>query len=1031
MWSSTIWPRLAFVLFCLALPLTGSAQEEEPEVVPDIFTVFNNSREIPGSLDAAIESANAGSNTANTIFFSADDLQNLTLTLESEPLLPDIDLHADLPPPDPASHRNVDLNATAALGFRIDTATDVGIDFTLLHVKSGQATLVDLDIQGTAEDSTGNRLPARFVVDADAALGFRYSADHVIRDNIVGAGSVVKEGEATLRLSGVNDYSGGTEIKEGNLLGHRDSIQGNVLVEEDAVLAFEDRTETATHLYAGEITGKGKVIKLDSHNLQFGSGLLAVTGGVEIVDGTLTGDSETITSDVTIGAGALFQLVQTAAGEYAGNITGGGRFEKGGSADLTLAGTNSFSGGIDVISGKLFGNSGSLPGDIALSTGSSQVIFDQNATTGDGTHSGNISGAGKLIKQGLGTLTLGGTSSYTGDTEVAEGTLRGDAQSLVGNIVLSSVDATAEFSFAGNQTFDGFISGGGISGGGNVTKSGTGTLTLNAPNSFTYTGATLISGGTLRLETDLPNTSSVAVSAGATLENAQSTGRTTIHGGLDSRGRIVLGGVTGALLVEAGSANLRPGSALNVILDDQGQSSTLAVDGQVFLSGVELALTPLPGSYTGTVPYVLLTGTSIVAGSEGLGFTTPEFAFLDVGVPVLASGGTQLTVTLTPNAKSLGDFAQTPNQQATAPALQQVLGSGSADSQTILESLSVLPASRVPDILDEVAGESLGAMTNPREANAYAFAQALSRRFTANEYETGPVIRNAGAAGQAGPGAGGWIEAVGLFSDQSGQINASDISADSGGFAGGFDAPLPGSKNIRGGLGFGYTRHSLEGNRGMTAQANTYQAAVYGSWEKQGYYAGLAGRYAHTDLETDRHIVFENIDRHATAQSSGQEAGFLLEAGARLGDITRIAYRPMVRLQYNHLSQDSLRETGAGDLSLAADSASYDSWQTTLGMRVSTLFTLDGEFGIEPEVRGGWTRDFGDLTRPISARFYTVPGAAPFVTSGAQVEPDHFFVGTGYLMRVNQVPLVGFDYDFYVGDNYQLHVISAQLYLRW
>jgi hypothetical protein len=55
----------------------------------------------------------------------------------------------------------------------------------------------------------------------------------------------------------------------------------------------------------------------------------------------------------------------------------------------------------------------------------------------------------------------------------------------------------------------------------------------------------------------------------------------------------------------------------------------------------------------------------------------------------------------------LSDFAETPNQQATAPALQQVLGSGSADSQTILSSLSVLPASQVPNILDEVAGESL------------------------------------------------------------------------------------------------------------------------------------------------------------------------------------------------------------------------------------------------------------------------------------------------------------------------------------
>ncbi|HIG00734.1 MAG TPA: hypothetical protein EYQ66_05420, partial [Myxococcales bacterium] len=548
MWSSTTWPRLALALFCLALPLTAGAQEEEPEVVPDIFTVFNTGREIPGSLDATIESANAGSNTANTIQFGVGELEGLTLTLESEPLLPDIDLLAL----DPAVDRNVDLDATNVLGFRIETATDVGLDFTLLHVKSGQATLVDLEIEGTAEDSEGKRLPARFLVDADAALGFRYSADHVIRDNIVGAGSVVKEGEATLRLSGVNTYGGGTEVKEGNLLGHRDSIQGNVLVEEDAVLAFEDRTETATHLYSGQITGEGKVIKLDSHILHFDSGLLAVTGGAEIVDGTLTGDSDTITSDVTIGAGALFQLVQTADGEYAGNITGGGKFEKEGSADLTLAGTNSFSGGIDIISGKLFGNSGSIPGDIALSNGSSQVIFDQSATIGDGIHSGNISGVGKLVKQGLGTLTLSGTSTYTGDTEIVEGTLRGDAQSLVGNIVLSSVDATAEFSFAGSQTFDGFISDLG-----NVTKSGTGTLILNAPNS--YTGATTINGGTLRLETDLPSTSSVTLAAGATLENAQSTGVTTIHGGLVSRGRIILGGVTDALLVEAGSARLEAG----------------------------------------------------------------------------------------------------------------------------------------------------------------------------------------------------------------------------------------------------------------------------------------------------------------------------------------------------------------------------------------------------------------------------------------------------------------------------------------
>jgi outer membrane autotransporter protein len=438
---------------------------------------------------------------------------------------------------------------------------------------------------------------------------------------------------------------------------------------------------------------------------------------------------------------------------------------------------------------------------------------------------------------------------------------------------------------------------------------------------------------------------------------------------------------------------------------------------------------------------------SFVEGPEGLAFTTPEFAFLDVGEPTLTADGPnefRLTLKLTPNMDSLVGFAQTANQRATALAMDTVLASGLEDPDEIGPSFSVLSISQVPGVLDQLAGESLGAFTNPRQANARALAQALSRRFTANEYAAGPVsagssrrgrgsdgVRAAAAAGGAGGHRGGWLEAVGLFSDQSGEINASDIRSQSGGLIGGFDAALPGMPRARLGMGFGYTRYSLDGNRGLSAEGNTYQAALYGSYERGRYYLGVAGRYAYTNMETERHIAFEAIDRRAEARTSGDEAGFLLEAGARLGDRTRLAYRPLVRLEYNHLDQAALRETGAGDLSLSADSLSANSWQTTLGVRVSTLFTLDGEFGIEPELRAGWTHSFGDLARPVAARFYAVPGAQPFVTYGAQNDPDHLFVGAGYLMRIGEVPLVGLDYDFYAGDGYHLHVASAQLYLRW
>ncbi|HIF99421.1 MAG TPA: hypothetical protein EYQ54_20765, partial [Myxococcales bacterium] len=281
MWSSTTKRararagRPTMALACLVagflalvplLPLAADAQEEEP-VIPDIFSVNNTTIDrvnppVPGSLDAAIEAANDGDNVANTIRFQAD-LEFLTLRLEStpgsDPLLPAIAI--DLGTTALGAERNVDLNATGIIDFEIEavSTTDVSTDFTLLHVESGQATLVDLDL--TAINDEGERVRAKLDVDLGATLGFRYSSDQIAKDNIVGDGSVVKEGEASLTLTGTNTYGGGTVVKEGNLQGHftnsgttvAASIQGDITVglapvgdedPKDASLTFEDRSRT-------------------------------------------------------------------------------------------------------------------------------------------------------------------------------------------------------------------------------------------------------------------------------------------------------------------------------------------------------------------------------------------------------------------------------------------------------------------------------------------------------------------------------------------------------------------------------------------------------------------------------------------------------------------------------------------------------------------------------------------------------------------------------------------------------------------
>jgi fibronectin-binding autotransporter adhesin len=153
--------------------------------------------------------------------------------------------------------------------------------------------------------------------------------------------------------------------------------------------------------------------------------------------------------------------------------------------------------------------------------------------------SGVISGAGgSIVKVGTGALTLSGANTYTGGTVLHEGRLNvGHAQALGTGALSMDDDTTLGFSADGvvlanavkltgqndpvidTGAFSATLAGA-ISGGGFITKQGTGTLTLSGAN--TYTGATNVAQGTLKA--GAANTFSAAsahsVATGATLDLA-------------------------------------------------------------------------------------------------------------------------------------------------------------------------------------------------------------------------------------------------------------------------------------------------------------------------------------------------------------------------------------------------------------------------------------------------------------------------------------------------------------------------------
>lgn len=206
------------------------------------------------------------------------------------------------------------------------------------------------------------------------------------------------------------------------------------------------------------------------------------------------------------------------------------------------------------------------------------------ATAGSSLYvTGLISGTAGLTVAGDGTVTLGAANTYSGGTALKQGRLEVGSNTALGTGELAMDDGTT-LGFAAdglniandirmtgsndpvidtgsfNETLSGVISGGGF-----LTKQGSGTLTLTGANN--YTGATNVAAGTLRA--GAASTFSAAsvhnVAAGATLDLA---GFNQTVAGVSNAGTVSLvGSVPGTTLTVTGpwvgnNGTLRLGTTL-------------------------------------------------------------------------------------------------------------------------------------------------------------------------------------------------------------------------------------------------------------------------------------------------------------------------------------------------------------------------------------------------------------------------------------------------------------------------------------
>jgi outer membrane autotransporter protein len=259
-----------------------------------------------------------------------------------------------------------------------------------------------------------------------------------------GAGGLTKAGTGTFTLSGANTYTGATRV-EGGTLAVTGSIAGNVTVDGTGRLRIGN-----SDAIGGSITTTGSVVSYAN----------GVNEASALILSSATTQLEVLGTDAATQSGVI-------------SSTGAFGFEKIGTGTLTLTATNTYSGATTVSAGVL-----AVTGSIASTTITVTAAAAGGASLSvDGAALDDSAG---VTLNGFGNLTLTGSETI--------GLLAG----ATGSSVTLGANTLTTGGNGGSANF-----GGDIGGTGGLTKTGAGTLALNAANSFT--GTLAIEGGTVAL----------------------------------------------------------------------------------------------------------------------------------------------------------------------------------------------------------------------------------------------------------------------------------------------------------------------------------------------------------------------------------------------------------------------------------------------------------------------------------------------------------------------------------------------------
>ncbi|WP_053163981.1 autotransporter domain-containing protein [Pseudomonas sp. P1.8] len=449
-----------------------------------------------------------------------------------------------------------------------------------------------------------------------------------------------------------------------------------------------------------------------------------------------------------------------------------------------------------------------------------------------------------------------------------------------------------------------------------------------------------------------------------------------------------------------------------------GHGETIKVAGTANLGDSTLKIVAVPGEYSQNRQYTVIQANEIVGRfgtiENSLAFMTPEvkyekktveltYARNDVSIEsvALTDNGRELgrsieePTDLSTSAPQTADAASTPTtvDPVSAPSTSPATTSRAVPRATVATSAAVvalLDADKktASSAIEQLAGGSIPNLAKltlnsdaPVSATMLAAMRQLDGAASFGSRKKAPRLA-------AGSETGGrvWFQALGHGGKLDRDVD--NLKHSTRGLVMGTDWAV--DEEWRIGLIGGKSQTRMD-SRELDGDLDSWHVGAYALRQSGPMSLRLGATYSNHDGSTKRRVAFKGFSDRLEGQYDSSTQQAFAEVGYNLGR-ENVSIEPFAGLGYQRYHRDAYTEKG-GSAALKVDAQEQNNLNSTFGLRLAKINSLDNGMQLTPRFSASWKHTFGEIATQNRQRLITA--GRKFTVSGAPLDRDSLMVEAG------------------------------------